>query len=309
MISDYVVTVIGGANVDIQGKPQSQLLLADSNPGVIQSSLGGVGRNIAECISRLQVKARLITVVGDDKEGSMVKDNALSNHIDIQLSATSSEYRTSTYLYVLDEHGEMVVAISDMAITETLTPAFFKPLIPQIEQSPYTVIDANLPSQSIEYLAENLQATRLILDPVSVSKAIRAKSVLGKLYAIKLNRSEAEVLTGLTLDSPEKIAEAGQLLIANGVARVFITLGAEGVYYKDEEHGFFRQAIKSKVVNATGAGDSFTAAMVYGFVGQLSPQDLVDFCIGASTIALSDEQTIASDLSVDSVKTILSNPH
>lgn len=309
MAYTHPITVIGGANVDIQGKPQAQLLMEDSNPGFIQTSLGGVGRNIADNISKFQLATRLITAVGDDKEGAMIKDNARDLGVDMEHSITSTDSRTSVYLYVLDEHGELVVAVSDMGIVARLTPDYFKKLITKIDHSPYTVIDANLPQQTIEYLAENLVNTRLVLDPVSISKAVRAKAVLGHFYAIKVNKTEAEALTGLSLNSPEAIAKAARQLLAAGVARVFITLGADGVYYQDKRHGFFRAAIKTAVVNATGAGDAFTAAMVYGFTEKLSAEALVDFCIAASTIALLDEQTIASSLSIESVKTILSQNH
>ena len=305
MAYSHPVTVIGGANVDIQGKPEGHLLMEDSNPGFIQTSLGGVGRNIADNMSKFNLDTRLITAIGDDKEGSMVKDNARELGIDMDESITTTENRTSTYLYVLDEHGELVVAVSDMGIVEQLTPEYFRKLLNKIDHSPYTVIDANLPQNTIEYLAENLASTRLVLDPVSITKAVRAKNVLGKFYAIKVNRTEAEALTGLSLDSKEKIAEAGRMLVEQGVDRVFITLGGGGVYFRDQEDGFFREAIKTEVVNATGAGDAFTAAMIYGFAENLSKLDLVDFCIGASTIALSDEKTIASELTIDTVNTIL----
>ena len=58
-------------------------------------------------------------------------------------------------------------------------------------------------------------------------------------------------------------------------------------------------------MNATGSGDAFTAAMIYGFSENLSNEDLVDFCIAASTITLSDEKTIASDLTIYSVKKLI----
>ena len=303
----HPITVIGGANVDIQGKPQAKLLMQDSNPGFIQTSLGGVGRNIADNIRKFELDTRLITAVGDDKEGAMVKENARALGIDMELSITSTEQQTSTYLYVLDEQGEMVVAVSDMSIVERLTPDYFKKLITKIDHSPYTVIDANLPQQTIEYLAENLTKTRLVLDPVSITKAIKAQQVLGQFYAIKVNQAEAEALTGLTLSTPDSIVKAGLQLVEAGVNRVFITLGADGVYYQDPDTGFFSRAIETDVINATGAGDAFTAAMIYGFKENLSNKALVDFCIAASTIALCDEQTIASDLSIKSVKTLLSH--
>ena len=303
----HPMTVIGGANVDIQGKSNEKLLMADSNPGVIKASLGGVGRNIADNICKFKLDTRLITAVGDDNEGMMVKDNARLLGIDMEQSITTAEHRTSTYLYVLDEQGELMIAVSDMGIVDQLTPAYFKKLLVKIDHSPYTVLDANLPQDTIEYLANHLVNTKLVLDPVSITKAIKAKAVLNKFYAAKVNKTEAEALTGLSLDSQEMITEAGHQLVKSGIQRVFITLGSDGVYYQDNNQGFFRKAIKTKVINATGAGDAFTAAMIYGFCENLNNEDLVDFCITASTITLADQETIASDLTIDNVNTILNN--
>jgi len=305
MAYSHPITVIGGANIDIQGKSTNHLLMEDSNPGVIQSSLGGVGRNIADNIKKLELDTRLISAIGDDKEGEMVKDNARRLNIDMDLCITSETHRTSTYLYVLNDLGELVVAVSDMDIVQLLTPKYFEKLRVKIDRSPYTVIDANLPQETIEYLCQNLTQTRLILDPVSITKAIKTKNVLDKFYAIKVNKTEAEALSGICLDSATGIIQAGQTLLSFGVQRVFITLGSQGVYYQDAKEGFFRDAIKTKVVNATGAGDAFTAAMVYGFSKELSNQELVDFCIAASVIALSDEQAIAEALSPETVTNIL----
>ena len=44
---DKIVTIIGGIAVDIEGIPYKPLIYKDSNPGSINISFGGVGRNIA----------------------------------------------------------------------------------------------------------------------------------------------------------------------------------------------------------------------------------------------------------------------
>jgi len=305
----HPVTVIGGANVYIQGKSTEAILMEDSNPGAIKASLGGVGRNIADNLCKFNLDTRFITAIGDDNEGLMVKDNARQFGIDMEQSITTAERRTSTYLYVLDKYGELVIAVSDMGIVGTLTPNYFKKLLVKIDHSPFTILDANLPKDTIEYLSRSLIKTRLIFDPVSITKATKAKAVLNKFYAIKVNKAEAEALTGLNLCTQELIRKAGLQLVDSGVERVFITLGSRGVYYQDKHQGFFRKAIKTSVVNATGAGDTFTAAMVYGFTENLKNEKLVDFCIGASTITLSAQETISSDLTIDAVNLILKKHH
>ena len=60
---------IGGANMDIHGRSDRQLIMRDSNPGSLHTSLGGVCRNICENLARLGETVRLITVVGDDVQG------------------------------------------------------------------------------------------------------------------------------------------------------------------------------------------------------------------------------------------------
>ena len=56
------VAIVGGANVDIQGFPYNSLIYRDSNPGKVEFSLGGVGRNIGENLTRLGIPVKLISV-------------------------------------------------------------------------------------------------------------------------------------------------------------------------------------------------------------------------------------------------------
>ena len=58
--SNKYVCVIGGANIDIIGTPKAGLSKNDSSPGKISKSLGGVARNIAENLSKLDIKVELI---------------------------------------------------------------------------------------------------------------------------------------------------------------------------------------------------------------------------------------------------------
>ena len=63
------MVIVGGANMDIHGAPNAALRQHDSNPGTVQSSPGGVARNIAENLARLGVDCRLIAAVGNDHHG------------------------------------------------------------------------------------------------------------------------------------------------------------------------------------------------------------------------------------------------
>ena len=70
--SGSYVVVIGGVNVDIGGKSHAPLVAADSNPGSVRVSLGGVGRNIAHNLSLMGTDVRMLTAYGDDIHGQRV---------------------------------------------------------------------------------------------------------------------------------------------------------------------------------------------------------------------------------------------
>ncbi|MBN4056475.1 MAG: kinase [Alkaliphilus sp.] len=299
--SEHPITVIGGANIDIQGQAESQIIMKDSNPGYLKTSLGGVARNIAENMALLGLPTRLITAVGQDINGRMIKENALLHKIDMDDSLIVANKKTSTYLYVLDEQGEMVVAISDMKVTDFLDTTFLSTKTQKINKSAYTVLDANLLVDSLQYLAEHLNETKLILDTVSAKKSLRAKDVLHRFYAIKSNRTEAEVLLDMKLNSKTDIKIAGAKFLEMGIKKVIITLGQDGVYYTDNSTSFFRNSFNLTPINVTGAGDAFTAGLVYGLTHNLESKNLIDFCMGASAITLLSPYTIASSMSETTV--------
>ena len=67
---------IGAANMDIRGRGEGRLIMGDSNPGMLYTTLGGVCRNICENLARLGSDVKLVTVVGDDMHGRSILEGA-----------------------------------------------------------------------------------------------------------------------------------------------------------------------------------------------------------------------------------------
>lgn len=67
--------VCGGVNIDIGAHSFAPLRAKDSNPGKIELSLGGVGRNIAHNMRLLGVPTYLLTAVGGDSRASQVEES------------------------------------------------------------------------------------------------------------------------------------------------------------------------------------------------------------------------------------------
>ena len=93
----------------------------------------------------------------------------------------------------------------------------------------------------------------------SEEEAVEAMK-LGLSYAdiIKVSDEEAFLLTGAN-----NVADAAELLRVYGVQLVCVTLGGEGVYYDHPNGKGYVQGFPAKVVDTTGAGDTFFGATVH----------------------------------------------
>ena len=91
------VTLIGAANIDIQGFPFKKLIPGDSNPGKIRLCPGGVSRNIAENLSRIGVVTELITAVGGGANGQYILQSCMESGIGINHALILPEMESSTY--------------------------------------------------------------------------------------------------------------------------------------------------------------------------------------------------------------------
>ena len=278
------VTVVGGANTDICGRPAQALVRHDSAPGQVSVRHGGVGRNIACDLARLGVRTRFLTALGDDGFGASVREGCRSCGVDMSLTRTVPGARSPVYLYLSDEKGEMDAAVSDMELMAALTPAYLRSRLDEIDDADAVVLDGNLPAETIAFLCEKLRAP-IIADPVSTAKATRFAPVLGRLAAIKPNLLEARALTGK--QSPEDCAEA---LLRSGVGSVFLSLGAKGLLAASGEERVLLPCERAELVSATGAGDAATAAVVWAMVRGLDLAAAARAAVMAGAIAAASEE-------------------
>ncbi|MBR3740510.1 MAG: carbohydrate kinase family protein [Clostridia bacterium] len=250
----FSVTVVGGMNLDLLGIPNGPLLARDSTPGKITLRPGGVGRNIAARLAEAGAKVRLITALGCDERAQMLERMCQASGIDLSLSVLTS-FPAPCYLCIHDEQGDMALAVNDMSAMECLTPEAMENRMQALNEADACVLDANLSQDTLLYIARNATVP-LILDPVSCAKAPRVREILPFLTVIKPNRMEVETLTG-----ERNVEKAAKALLAKGVKNVFISLGAEGVYYADGICAGYQAARPLPTIPATGAGDALCAGL------------------------------------------------
>ncbi len=291
------IAVVGAVNMDICGMPYQPLVGADSNPGRVSLSMGGVGRNIAHNLALLGQPVSLVTVFGDDLNGQRIQEHLEELGIDLSGAETISGFSTSCYVYITDEKGEMQLAVSDMDIYERMTPRFMEKRLERLNRSCLCVIDANLPQETIRYLAEHLRIP-IFADPVSTAKMHKLRGILSHIHTLKPNRLEAEYLSGVRITDERTLRKAAGVLLDKGIENAYITLGANGVLCANPSGMRLLPAIQTNMRSATGGGDCFMAALAYAYRAGLSSEEAARLAQAAGAICTESDQTINEGLSV-----------
>ena len=140
--------VVGGANMDIGGRPAKPMVPRDSNPGRVFFSPGGVGRNIAHNLALLEEDVRFLSVFGDDASGAQLTESCRRAGIDITLSPVLPGGKSAVYLFLTAHTGEMELAVSDMDIYEQMTPAYLAARMDTVNRARVCIADTNIPAES-----------------------------------------------------------------------------------------------------------------------------------------------------------------
>ena len=294
------ICVIGAVNVDIIAASYVRLIHQDSNPGTVKITYGGVGRNIAENLSRLGQKVELITVLGDDYHANEISGQCDDLGISLQHSLKIENENSSMYICINDEKGEMQMAVSVMEIYDQMTPEFFASRLEIINQAEAVVMDLNLSASAVKYLCTHVTAP-IFVDPVSTRKALKIKPCLQHVYAIKPNRMEAELILGRKIKTDEDVLSAAKRFLELGVKRVFISLAEHGVCYADQNESGFVRVNKTKIVNTTGCGDAFMGGMVAGYVQNKGVKECAEMGQRASRICLKSEDAVSPEMNMKEI--------
>ncbi|KAL0365491.1 UNVERIFIED_CONTAM: hypothetical protein Sangu_0646700 [Sesamum angustifolium] len=81
--------VIGGMVLDINATPSAVANPRTTTPGKVVYALGGVARNVAECMSKLGAKPFMISAVGFDLAGSLLLEHWESEGLSVADDAAS----------------------------------------------------------------------------------------------------------------------------------------------------------------------------------------------------------------------------
>ena len=300
------VVAIGGANMDVLARTPVPLAPHDSTPGEIQCASGGVARNVAENLARLEVDVRLISVVGDDVFGRRLREDTARAGVNVDAMHTLMGQRTASYVSMHGPDGEMVVAVNDMAILDCLTPALLQTHADLLRLADCIVVDCNLSANSLAWVLQKDTDAPVFVDAVSVAKCTRLTPLLTRIHTLKVNRLEAQALAGQAVQSVDDALVVCRQLHAMGARNVVLSLGQDGACWCDASGQIGHQTARAvQIVNTNGAGDAMTAGLVQAHLAGEPLGQAVEWASACAQITLCSALANAPTLSVSTVQSQL----
>jgi ribokinase len=259
-MNDYDLLVVGSANADL-------VIGVERRPGAGETVLGsdlavhpgGKGANQAVAAARLGARTVLLARVGDDAYGRLLLDSQREAGVDT-VGVLVGGAPTGVALITVDPSGDNSIVVSPGA-NGRLTPADVRAAACLFQASHVVSAQLEIPLETVVEVVRALSpGSRFVLNP-SPPRPLPPE-VLAACDPLIVNEHEAKVVLGdaCVSDRPEDWA---RLLLAKGPRSVVVTLGAEGALVASSDGVTRVSSVKVDVVDTTGAGDAFTAALAY----------------------------------------------
>ncbi|KAH9402111.1 hypothetical protein TYRP_016685 [Tyrophagus putrescentiae] len=127
--------------------------------GSVQTSLGGVGRNISDAILRLGQQCLLITAVGNDRQGQLVRENnpnAMTGGIRVL-----EDLPTSACAVTIEGNGECILLVGDFRVHQRIDRDFVSTFERQLCAAPIVIMDGNIATATMDYVLDVCRRSRV----------------------------------------------------------------------------------------------------------------------------------------------------
>ncbi|MCU1492641.1 MAG: hypothetical protein JWO62_405 [Acidimicrobiaceae bacterium] len=259
---------------DIVVRPKRALAFGSDTPSAITISPGGSATNQAVWLARAGAEVHLVAAIGDDEQGSAAERTLERAGVHTHLQRIGSR-STGTVVSLVDDHGQRSMLNdrgANLALTSSALPLEIFEHGCHLHLSGYELLDGATRALGLAALglAAEHKMTRSV-DPCSAGPLahVGAEAFLSWTSGVELfcgNLDEGRVLTGA--EDPLEVADA----LSRSYGEVALTLGAEGALWTtDGSPAICLPATPTKVVDTTGAGDSFTGTFLAGWLAGSDP--------------------------------------
>jgi pseudouridine kinase len=259
---DRSVSVIGAMTADRVLALKGPLSAGAINPVETRHAAGGPARTVAECLARLAVPVRLLSLVGDDQDGRALVLETARQGVDTSLVQKSLSRPTASMVTIQRPDGSLHSAFADMQVCAAMDRGFIQSRWLPIRRSPLVLADTWLPADSLAWLAAGCREHRvpLVIDAVSTATARHLPPALHGVALLFAGTDEARAILG---DELERDATAmAAALRRRGAARVLVA-GSEELAGADR-NGTFSLDAGRDLLAAPAARAAFLAGMLCG---------------------------------------------
>ncbi len=280
------ILVLGSSNIDLVANVSHLPCPGETVGGArLMQANGGKGANQAVAAARLGGDVTFVTCLGDDANGEMLKGQFQSDGIDTSHIKTVAGEPTGTALIFVSEEGENCIAVVPGA-NGFLTKEVVDSVDGLFREAGFMLLQLETPLDAVAYAIEkaHAQGVKVILNPAPA--AFLPDEVFKCLHLITPNETEAELLTGVKVDSPANAEKAADILLGKGVGNVVITLGSEGAFIKTDGTCELVPALKVVAKDSTAAGDTFSGALTVALSEGMELRKAVEFATAAAAISV-----------------------
>lgn len=270
------VTVVGDSTLDVAARPAAEPVAGGDVPARITLSPGGQGANVAVRLARAGVEVRLATAIADDAAGRLIR-SALETD-GVAMARVTSE-RSGMVVALLDASGERTM-LSDRVTLEPMALADACAGAGWVHCSGYALADDATGDAVAAVLASLPVGTRISAGGGSLPRdaeragRVRERLTTASVSLLILDRDEAAALLDLALPSLAAAADA----LAAAFPRLIAVVTGAAAGSSAAGPGFALSVpapdVPSPVVDATGAGDAFAAALISALLTARWPPDV-----------------------------------
>jgi len=227
---------------------------------------GGKGANQAVAAAKLGSQVTMVTKVGDDLFGANTKHNLEAFGIDTRHVTVVAGRSSGVAPIFVDRSGENSILIVKGA-NQDLKPADVDAAESALKAAKLILLQTEIPLDTVRHTIRRAKdwGVTTLLNPAPVPADLRLEDLDGLGYLIP-NESELALLSGLPTGNEAQIETAARALIARGIGRVIVTLGARGARLVTRDGMTQIPSVKVDPVDTTGAGDAFIGSFAH-FLG------------------------------------------
>ena len=301
--NEEYITCIGGANLDYTFRLEEKMVLSTSNPVNSSISYGGVIRNVADNLTRLNHAVSLMTVLGDDLAGEDLLAYSKKT-MEVFACDKLKHENTGGYYSVINKEGNMDVGFADMSINRHMNRNWILEHKRHLNLSKWLIADTNITKDALEALIEYAQVDDKKLAIIGVS-APKMKHVPDDLNGVEILICNLDESQSYFNSNEEDIENFAKLWLRQGLKKVVITQGKKGAVYHDGRELRHQKAYlinEDKVIDVTGAGDAFSSAVLHGLINEEPLDTSIVYGAVSSSLTIQSKHAVNQKIINKSIK-------